>query len=171
MKKGDPNKLTWEPVQDLAFRELKAALSSQPVLRLPDFTKQFVVRTGASDQGLGAILLQEHEDGIFPVLYLSRKLNAAERNYSVIERECLAAVWAIRKLQVYLYGQEFVLQTDHRPLTFLDQAKLANARVMRWAMALQPYRYRTESIRGSDNVGADYLSRAVHEAEECLIRS
>ena len=100
LKKGAPNKLTWEPAQDLAFRELKAALSSQPVLRLADFTKQFVVRTDASDQGLGAILLQQHEDGIFPVFYLSRKLNAAERNYAVIERECLAAVWAIRKWQV-----------------------------------------------------------------------
>ena len=64
-----------------------------------------------------------------------------------------------------------MLQTDHRPLTFLDQAKLANARVMRWAIALQPYRYTTESIRGSDNVRADYLNRAVQEAEECLVGS
>ena len=64
-----------------------------------------------------------------------------------------------------------MLQTDHRPLTFLDQAKLANARVMRWAIALQPYRYTTESISGSDNVRADYLNRAVQEAEECLVGS
>ena len=105
------------------------------------------------------MLLQEHEDGIFPVMYLSRKLNTAKRNYSVIERECLAIVWAISKLQMYLYGRSFVLQTDHRPLLYLDQAKLANPRIMRWALALQPYRYRTESIRGTDNVGADYLSR------------
>ena len=106
------------------------------------------------------MLLQEHDDGVFPVMYLSRKLNAAEKNYSVIERECLAIVWAISKLHMYLYGHSFVLQTDHRPLVYLDQAKMTNPRVMRWALALQPYRYRTESIRGADNVGADYLSRS-----------
>jgi len=160
LRKGAPNKLEWERAQDIAFSQLKAALSSEPVLRLPDSNKQFIVRTDASDTGLGAVLLQEHEDGIFPVMYLSRKLNAAERNYSVIERECLAIVWAISKLQLYLYGRSFVLQTDHRPLLYLDQAKLSNPRVMRWALSLQPYRYRTESIRGSDNVGADYLSRS-----------
>jgi len=161
LKKGAPNKLQWERPQDTAFSQLKAALSSEHVLRLPDCNKQFVVRTDASDIGLGAMLLQEHEDGIFPVMYSSRKLNAAERNYSVIERECLAIVWAISKLHLYLYGRSFVLQTEHRPLLYLDQAKMTNPRVMTWALALQPYRYRTESIRGADNVGADFLSRSV----------
>ena len=163
LRKGAPNKLEWGCAQDDAFSQLKAVLSSQPVLRLPDCNKQFIVRTDASDLGLGAMLLQEHEDGIFPVMYLSRKLNAAERNYAVIERECLATVWAISKLQMYLYGRSFILQTDHRPLLYLDQAKLTNPRVMRWALALQPYHYRTEAIRGADNVGADYLSRSAHD--------
>ena len=85
LRKGSPNKLEWGNVQEAAFRQLKAVLSSEPVLRLPDWNKQFIVRTDASDIGLGAVLLQEHEDGIFPVLYLSRKLNKAERNYSVGE--------------------------------------------------------------------------------------
>ena len=58
-------------------------------------------------------------------------------------------------------SREFVLQTDHRPLVYLDHAKLTNARVIRWALTLQPFRYRAESIKGSDNVGADYLSIAV----------
>jgi len=136
-------------------------LSSQPVLHLPDHDKPYILRTDASDVGLGAVLLQEHEDGVYPVLYLSRKLNGPERNYSVIERECLAIVWAVSKLQVYLYGKPFVLQTDHRPLLFLDQAKQTNARVMRWDLALQSYKFRAKSIKGSDNVGADYLSRSI----------
>ena len=72
--------------QDAAFRQLNVVLSLEPVLWLPDWNKHFIVRTGASDIGLGAVLLQEHEDRIFPVLYLSRKLNKAERNYSVGER-------------------------------------------------------------------------------------
>lgn len=140
-------------------------LSSQPVLRLPDHDKPYILRTDASDVGLGAVLLQEHEDGVYPVLYLSRKLNGPEKNYCVIERECLAIVWSVSKLQVYLYGKSFVLQTDHRPLLFLDQAKQTNARVMRWALAPQSYKFRTESIKGSDNVGADYLSRSIPHDE------
>ena len=59
-----------------------------------------------------------------------------------------------------------MLQTDHKPLTFMDKAKLTNARVMRWALALQPFRYRLESVRGKDNVGADWLSRAEPEEQK-----
>ena len=158
--KGASNNVVWGEAQQKAFRALKERLCSEPVLRLPDQDKSYVLRTDASDVGLGAILFQEHPDGIFPVAYLSKKLSKAERNYSVVERECLAVVWAVSKLYSYLYGRAFVLQTDHRPLTFLDKAKMTNARVMRWALSLQPFRYRVESIKGTENVGADYLSRA-----------
>ena len=61
----------------------------------------------------------------------------------------------------YLYGKEFVLETDHRPLTYLNTAKVANARLMRWALALQPFKFRVENIKGVENVGADFLSRSV----------
>jgi len=162
-KKGSPNKLECGQAQHLAVLQLKAMLSSEPVLRLPDLTKPYILRTDASDVGLGAVLLPQHEDGVYPVLYLSRKLDGPERNYSVIERECLAIVWAVSKLQVNLYGKPFVLQTDHRSLLFMDQAKQANARLMRWALALQSYKFRAESIKGSDNVGADFLSHNVSD--------
>jgi len=157
---GTPNAIPWGEDQEKAFRELKDRLCSEPVLRLPDMDKSFVLRTVASDIGLGAVLLQEHTDGTFLVAYISRRLSRAEVNYSVVERECLAVVWAVKKFYSYLYGQAFVLQTDHRSLTFMDKAKMTNARVMRWALSLQPFRYRVESIKGTDNVGADYLSRA-----------
>jgi len=159
LKGGGSTTLNWSSAQDKAFAKLKELLCAKPILRLPETTKPFVLRTDASDVGLGAVLLQEHEDGIFPVAYASRKLSREERNYSVVERECLVIVWAVAKFYRWLYGRQFVLQTDHRPLTFLDRAKMANARVMRWALALQPFSFRTESIKGSDNVGADYLSR------------
>jgi len=166
LKGGNTAPLSWGPKEEAAFKELKTNLCARPILRLADMDKPFVLRTDASDEGLGAVLLQEHNDGIFPVAYASRKLTRAERNYAVVERECLAIVWAIAKFYRYLYGNQFVLQTDHRPLTFLDRAKLSNARVMRWALALQPFRFRTESIKGSDNVGADYLSRVGDGAKD-----
>ena len=68
-------------------------------------------------------------------------------------------MWAVRKFQIYLYGTEFTLQTDHQPLVYLNRAKFVNDRIMRWAMFLQSYRFRIQSIKGADNVGADYLSR------------
>lgn len=96
-----------------------------------------------------------------------RELRAAERSkekeeresINWIEKECLAIVWSVQKFLRYLYGREFLLETDHQPLVYLTQAKVSNARLMRWALLLQPYRFRIISIKGSDNVGADCLSR------------
>ena len=109
---------------------------------------------------LFARLMQKHDEKLFPVCYASKKLSSAERNYSTIEKECLAVVWGIKRFHLYLYGVPFVLQTDHEPLKYMNSAKFANGRLMRWAMFLQSYTFRVEAIKGSENVGADYLSRA-----------
>ncbi|XP_071510123.1 uncharacterized protein [Diadema antillarum] len=158
-KKAEPNKLEWGVPQEVAFNTLKNKLDNAPILHLPDLSLPFVLRTDASEIGVGAVLLQAHGDTKFPVAYISRKLLPRERNYSTIERECLAIVWAVRKLEPYLYGKEFVLETDHHPLTYMQSAKVINGRIMRWALALQPYRFKMEAIKGTDNVGADLLSR------------
>ena len=105
--------------------------------------------------------MQEHNGKLFPVSYASKKLCSAEQNYSTIEKECLAIVWGVKKFVLYLQGVKFVLQTDHRPLTYLNSAKFINDQVMRWAMYLQNFNMKIESIAGSDNVGADCLSRLV----------
>ncbi|XP_038057353.1 uncharacterized protein LOC119728962 [Patiria miniata] len=158
-KKGNPNKVNWSDAQDVAFETLKRRVASAPILHLPNFDKQFILQTDASDIGIGAVLMQE-EDGVkFPISYVSRKLLPREAKYSVIERECLALVWAIKKFHFFLYGKEFILETDHRPLSYLARTKMTNSRIMRWALSLQPYRYRIIAIKGKDNVGADFLSR------------
>ena len=138
---------------------MKALLANDPILHLPDVQKQFTLRTDASDAGVGAVLLQDDEGKKFPVAYASKKLLPRERAYSTIEKECLAVVWAVQKFEPYLYWREFVLEVDHEPLRSMKRGKVANGRVMRWALALQPYQYRVEAIKGTDNVGAEYLSR------------
>ncbi|XP_067659772.1 uncharacterized protein [Haliotis asinina] len=158
-KKGKSNKVEWTESQENAFQSLKKYLSTFPILRLPDLHKPFLVRTDASDVGIGGILLQEHENEKFPIMFVSRKLLKREKAYSTIEKECLAIVWAVQKLTRYLYGREFVLETDHQPLVWMSKAKLTNGRVMRWALALQPYRFLIRAVKGSENVGADMLSR------------
>ncbi|XP_077868511.1 uncharacterized protein LOC144359184 [Saccoglossus kowalevskii] len=108
--------------------------------QLPDLNKEFTLRTDASDTGVGAVLLQKIGGEMFPIAYARKKLNGCQTRYSVMERECLAMVWAVQKFQSYLYGKEFVVQTDHQPLTCLRKSKVANGRIMRWALALQPFR-------------------------------
>ena len=158
-KKKQPNVLQWGEEQENSFVTLKELLTSNPVLQLPNFEQSFVLQTDASDEGLGAALLQPREGQLMPVSFASRKLLPRERAYSVMEKECLAVVWAVNKFKCYLYGREFVLQTDHQPLISLSRSRVANDRVMRWSLLLQPYRMRIEAIKGSDNVIADYLSR------------
>lgn len=134
-------------------------MSKSPILCLPDFDKEFIVRTDASDIGLGAVLLQEYEGYKFPLYYASKKLLERESAYSVIEKECFAVIWAVQKFQSYLYGKQFVLEIDYEPLIYLNKAKCANGRLMGWALALQPFSMTIINIKGSENAGADFLSR------------
>ena len=145
-----------------AFQTLKTRLTSSPILRLPVFRDEipFVLRTDASDLGVGAVLLKEFEgEGRLSFAYVSKKLLPREKNYSTFEKECLGIIWGKEKFRKYLYGVEFLLETDHKPLSYLHPAKFLNPRIMHWAMRLQPYRFRIIAIRGQDNLGADYLSR------------
>ena len=158
-KKGLPNKVHWTNAQEKAFETLKTVLASKPILRLPDFQTDFILQTDASESGIGSVLLQEYEGHKFPVAYASKNLSNREKGYSVIEKECLALLWAVKKFHMYLYGKEFTLETDHQPLVYLRKSKMANGRLMRWSLALQPYQFRIVAIKGSENKMADYLSR------------
>ena len=88
-------------------------------------------------------------------------MRAAERNYSTVEKELLAVLEGVKKYYFYLYGDKFVLETDHLPLASLKTSKNANARLMRWALYLQQFQFSVRYIKGQMNVGADFLSRLV----------
>ena len=155
--------ISWTPVCEEALRKIKQIFSMSPVLRLPKLDQMFYVQTDASSKGVGSVLLQEDDGILHPVCYASRKLLERERNYSTIERECLAIVWGISKFSKFLWGNEFVLQTDHRPLTFLNSSRFKNSRIMRWSLSLQEYRFQLEPVPGSQNIFADLLSRAEYD--------
>ena len=158
IKKNSSNTLQWSDLQVSKFNELKQCLSKKPILQLPDNTKVFILRSDASDLALGAVLLQEYNVPM-PVAYASRKLLDREKRFSAVEKECLAIIWAIEKFKHYLFGKEFILQTDHQPLIYLRNMKNKNGKLMRWALFLQSYTFRIEYIKGADNVGADMMSR------------
>ncbi|XP_021377858.1 tripartite motif-containing protein 2-like [Mizuhopecten yessoensis] len=126
-------------------------LSTSPILKLADLEADFILHTAASDHGIGAVLLQDEDSELFPVAYASRKLKGAEKAYAVIEKECLAVVWGIFEFESYLYGRKFIIETDHQPLVYLNKLKGTNARLMRWALLMQPNRVQIRAIRGKDN--------------------
>ena len=109
--------------------------------------------------GLGAVLSQVRAREEHPVTYISRKLLPNERNYSTVEKEALAIKWTLDKLRYYLLGREFTLVTDHAPLKWMAGAKDTNARVTRWFLALQDYRFQVDHRPGREHANADALSR------------
>ena len=110
----------WGDTEQNSFLALKAAMATVPVLPLPDFERQFVVMTDASDVAIGAILEQDFGSGVQPIAFSSRKLNGTEIRYSAYERELLGIVWAIDQWKHYLQGPyPIVIQTDHAPLRYL----------------------------------------------------
>ena len=135
---------------------------NDPVLVAPNVGKSFQLATDASDRGVGAVLLQDDDNGHSkPVCYFSKKLNRHQQRYSTVEKECLSVVLAVQYCEPYLNnGSDILLYTDHNPLTFLERFKHKNQRLFRWSLILQPYPLQIVHIAGKDNKIADTLSRA-----------
>ena len=85
-KKGESTTVSWSNEATTAFETLKQVMSQYPVLRLPQFDKTFILTTDASQMGLGAVIMQEHDGMKMPVIYISRKLKDAETRFSTIGR-------------------------------------------------------------------------------------
>jgi transposase InsO family protein len=150
----------WEHEQQQAFDRLKQAVSTAPVLVLPDEHLPFVVRTDASGFALGGELLQDQGHGRQPVAYMSKKMLAAEKNYPVHEQELLAVICALREWRHYVYGKEFKVVTDHQSLRYLSTQPNLSARQVRWMEFLQQFEpFTIEYQPGKSNVVADALSR------------
>ncbi|XP_061094914.1 phenolphthiocerol/phthiocerol polyketide synthase subunit C-like [Conger conger] len=115
--------------------------------------------TDASETGLGAVLSQIQDTTEHPITYISRKLLKHEKNYSMVEKECLAIRWVVGKLKYYLLGREFILITDHAPLKWMYRCKDTNARVTRWFLELQSFKFKVEHRAGRLQGNVDALSR------------
>ncbi len=106
----------WGSAQHTAFEAIKIALVDSTGLALPDHDLPFLIQTDASRVGIGAVLAQERNSVVTPICFISRGLKHAERNYSTTELECLAVVWAVRRLAAYIEHTHFTIETDHQPL-------------------------------------------------------
>lgn len=160
-KKGGPP-FVWSPEADAAFHKLKECLVSAPVLSCPDYDKPFEVHTDASNYGVGAMLTQTINGKEHPIAYMSKSLSAAEKNYSITERETLAVVLALEHWRCYLEnGKPFTVYTDHSALKWFLSLSNPTGRLARWGVRLSAFHFELKHRRGVDNVIPDALSRAV----------
>ena len=149
----------WDEVSVSHFSHLCSVLCSVCTLHIPSPSDKFVLQTDASYAGIGGCLSVMRDGAELPVAFYSRQLQDPETRYSITEIECLAVVESVRHFEVYLDGQLFVLQTDHRALEHLLTAKLVNKRLSRWALRLQRFSFTIVYRLGTANANADALSR------------
>jgi len=152
--------LKWGEEQQEAFSKLKELLCSAPILRHFDPKLPSKIHCDSSAYGLGAALVQTENNRDRVVAYASRGLNKAEQNYSTIQREFLALLFALQKFRQYVYGVKFTVVTDHCPLTGLKFAKDASSgKLHRWAVRLSEFDFTVEYKKGKKHSDADGLSR------------
>jgi hypothetical protein len=152
----------WNSAAQQAFETLKQAFTRAPVLITFDPEQPITVETDASDYALGAVLSQPGKDKkLQPVAYHSRKLQPAELNYEIYDKELLAIVDAFREWRVYLEGSKHTVQvySDHKNLVYFMTTKVLNRRQVRWAETLAMYHFKILYVKGNENARADALSR------------
>ena len=148
----------WTEECEVAFRRIKTALISAPILAFPHAEGNLVLDTDASDTGLGAVLSQEQGGQERVLAYGSRTLSKAERNYCVTRRELLAIVFSLRKFRHYLLGRPVRVRTDHASLRWLLEFKEPEGQVARWLQIIDTYDIKIEHRPGKLHGNADGLS-------------
>ncbi|KRY20902.1 Retrovirus-related Pol polyprotein from transposon 17.6 [Trichinella patagoniensis] len=151
----------WKWTEDcqVAFDALKHQLTSAPILAYPVFRRRFLDDVDASGDGLGAVLSQKDGSKERVVAYASRSLTKPERRYCVTRREMLGLVWALREFRPYLYGQRFLVRTDHSCLRWLRNFKEPEGQVARWLESLAELDFEVKHQPGRLHGNADALSR------------
>ena len=153
-----------EQVHGKAFNAIKKILSESPVPSFFDPAKETLLQCDASQNGLGACLLQDGH----PVVYASRALTQTECNYAQIEKEMLAVVFGLERFENYTYGRHVKIESDHKPLEIIQRKSLVTAprRLQRILLRIQKFDYEIVYKKGAEMHVADTLSRAYLPAAE-----
>lgn len=148
----------WTAEAQVAFEVLKEAMINTPVLALPDFSRQFTVKTDACATGIGAVLSQEGH----PVAYYNKALSVANQQLSIYEKEFLAVIMAVDKWRQYLNRGLFIIKTDHQSLAHLNDQALTTDLQRKAMHKLVGLEFKIQYKKGVDNGAADTLSRVGH---------
>jgi hypothetical protein len=160
-KAATKNKIKFNEEQREAFEMLKIKLGEATTLVTPDITRPFVLHTDSSDYAVGGVLSQYHPETntLFPIAFVSSKLSPTQRNYSTIEKESYAVIYALDKLDHLLHNAEILLYVDHNPLKYITMCAPSSPKLTRWSLSLARYKIITHHVKGKDNHVADFLSR------------
>nr|GEX96409.1 putative reverse transcriptase domain-containing protein [Tanacetum cinerariifolium] len=145
--------------EEEAFQTLKQKLCSAPILTLLEGTENFIVYCDASLKVYGAVLMQREK----VIAYASRQLKKHEENYTTLDLELGAVVFALRFWRHYLFGTKYTMYTDHKSLQYILDQKELNMRQRRWIELLSDYDCEIRYHPGKGNVVADVLSRKDRE--------
>ena len=155
-------KVEWTRERQDAFEQLKDLMRQDIELTFPCYAEdspKIELWVDASAVGAGACLKQRQEEEDKIISYASMTFNQSQRNYSTIDRELAALRWAVKSFRTFLYGVEFIIKTDHRPLVYLHNMRLVDARLARTLEDIADFNFTIEYIPGKANVIADALSR------------
>ena len=147
----------WHTPQSQAYAELRQLVADHAMRYHIDYRYPIIVRPDSSVVGIGAVLLQKVDGVERPIIFYSEKYSDAATRWSTIEQEAYAIFAAITKMESYLLGHHFIVETDHRNLVFMAEATAP--KVIRWRLRLQEFDFEIHHIPGVRNEIADTLSR------------
>jgi hypothetical protein len=145
----------WTTAAQTTFEGLKTAMTTTPILSLPDFDKQFIIETDACETGIGAVLSQDGH----PIAFMSKALSVANRKLSTYEKEFLAILMAVDKWRSYLSRQPFLIRTDHKSLCHLQDQSLSTEMQHKAMVKLAGLHFKLQYKQGPENKAVNALSR------------
>ena len=162
LKKGGFTELPASAVKSVYL--LKEALSKEPVLVTPDYSKEFYLETDASARAVAAVLSQQDEMGhLRPIAFASRKLQPREQKYGSSELELLAVIFGLAKYKSYLFSMRVNIVTDHQCLQYLSSVVSVNSKLARWSLFIDSFDHKIIHRKGVLSQNVDALSRAIDE--------
>ena len=149
------------------INKLKSAITSAPILQFFNPNASTRLRTDASSEGLGAMIEQQIDAEWKPVAFASRSLNQSEKQYAQIEKEILSIVFGCERFHEYLYGYQFLIQNDHKPLSAILSKPINKCppRIQRFYLRLQKYNFVFEHVSGKRLIVSDTLSRSCNKTD------
>ena len=151
----------WSQACEDAFDKLKTMLVSPPIMRSTNWELPFEIMCGTSDYAIGAVLGQREDKKAFVIYYANKTLDSAQSNYTTMEKEFLAVVFALEKFRSYIVGSPVTIFTNHATLKYLISKQDTKLRLTRWILLFQEFNLSIKDKKGVENVVVDHLSRLV----------
>ena len=141
------------------LRSSKTALTTTPVLAIPDMNQPFIIQTDASGYAMGGSLEQVQNGKRRVIAYMSKKFTPVENRWPPYERELFAIYSACKAWRHYIAGADIKIESDHKPLIWLKSQKTLSRKQANWVTFLEEFNFIIDYVPGKDMLVADPLSR------------